>query len=271
MSHRSPFLRRGGFTLIELLVVIAIIAILIGLLVPAVQKVREAAAGVQCKNNMSQLGKALQNYHGVFKKFPYGGSSGLWMQDILPYLEQDNSVGKSASIIPSYVCPSDPRGPSAYNGTNAVHSYPGVAGLNSFDDPDLGIFGWLNPASGVRIQQIRDGTSNTAIVGERPPLNNLYWGWWRSTNWDVICWAIDTGYNPGFTDPAGKACPTPAYFSPGSLGNDCSFNHFWSFHTGGANFTFADGSVRFLTYSSATTVLPAVVTYANREVVNIDQ
>src|SRR5436309_13790517 len=128
-------MRPKGFTLIELLVVIAIIAILIALLVPAVQKVREAAARVQCTNNLKQLGLAAHNYHGVYNKFPPGvyqlpfaaapkfRGVTLFVY-LLPYIEQDNlfqgwdmvdplnnTVGadksRTATVLKGLICPSD--------------------------------------------------------------------------------------------------------------------------------------------------------------------
>ena len=129
-------MKRRAFTLIELLVVIAIIAILIGLLVPAVQKVREAAARTQCTNNLKQLGVAMHNYHGVYKKFPsasynakeYGPSA---LAFLLPFIEQDNTaklmnLDKASGAtddsggvstwdiggrerVPIFLCPSDRR------------------------------------------------------------------------------------------------------------------------------------------------------------------
>src|SRR5579884_2305148 len=118
--------RRSAFTLIELLVVIAIIAILIALLVPAVQKVRSAAALTQCRNNMKQIGLALHNYEGLHKRFPPNGywATAGWPWQIMPFIEQQqiysmvntNYAVAVAQNCVIYQCPTDDRDGAVWNG-----------------------------------------------------------------------------------------------------------------------------------------------------------
>jgi prepilin-type N-terminal cleavage/methylation domain-containing protein len=340
MLHASSK-RRSGFTLIELLVVIAIIAVLIGLLLPAVQKVREAAARMSCSNNLKQIGLACHNYHDAYNSLPpYGfdftynpnpanlykdqrkGHSALGL--LLPYLEQGNvyRIGfpqysvidqnnlppnwgtniAGATVIKTYLCPSAPprtvdygpyfvsqggpasNGPMILGGTDyavtlGLHSnFTAACAPTSPGDADtktgvgaMGVRGMVTPtgwsAGKVALPQISDGTSNTLLFAEDAGRMQI---WAKGKPQPAL--PASTSPNAAWADFS-TAIEVRGFSGDGLTvdGGCCvincnNVNQIYSFHTGGSNTLRGDGSVQFLSDSTAPAVLAALISRAGGEV-----
>jgi prepilin-type N-terminal cleavage/methylation domain-containing protein/prepilin-type processing-associated H-X9-DG protein len=288
MSKKMPLARRLGFTLVELLVVIAIIAILIAMLLPAVQSVREAARRIQCANNLKQIVLASHNYESVQRRFPpaYRGLNlqpgWSWGSYLLPYLEQQNLYvfGKvdetlfglgsnpvmpnpySTTPLPAFRCPSD-LGPdlNPLRLNHAMSNYRAVVGpvaqTTFFINYDFG--GVMFQNSQIRFADIHDGSSNTVMIGEckfdqtvdkRAAIWPGMSGLRDNSVWisDVMWWIDDAS--------ATINGPAPQAFS--------------SNHPRGAQFAFCDGGVRMFPTGGQVDILKYLAGRADGKIVSLD-
>lgn len=286
----TPRISRSGFTLVELLVVIAIIGVLIGLLIPAVQRVRESSARAECGNHLKQVGLALHHFHDRNKALPPGYTSAVdakgndlgpgwgWAAHILPGVEQQplfdrlqwtkgiedpsNADGRVTPIA-VYRCPSDRLAQATWTAKkydsagNPVVSVCELAWANY-----IGVFGINEPGvageglffrnSAVRLREISDGTANTLAVGE------------RAASLDRATWV-------GAVTGAELFPENSSNFVLGHTGEMHSptepteGNNFSSDHPGGVQFLFADGHVQFLTGSMSASIFQALSTRAGGE------
>lgn len=294
--------RRSGSTLLELLVVVATVGVLAGLLLAAVQKVRDAAARVRCLNNSKQIALAATMYHDSHDRLPPGTAAPGpaepyphlgWLARLLPHLDQgpawdvttadyarvknpfrrDRQHANLGLVLPVVACPADSRTASAWRvspqgvqHTVAVASYLANAGTDRKARD-----GVMFQGSRTNFLHVSDGLSNTLLFGERPPSPDLVFGWWYAGAGLGETGLLDSslttrhrGGRPGY--PAYRNCPPePYHFVPRKPDDPCGVFHYWSPHAGGAAFGFCDGSARFLRYD-ADAVLPALGTRAGGEV-----
>ena len=296
MSQTAP--GRRGVTLIELLVVVAVIGVLVGLLLPAVQNIRGAAAKLACQNNLKQIALASHNFESANGSLPPAGRPVRskpqvdisWAVILLPYLEHESLYQQTLAayqvtsegyknpphlgidrVLTLYVCPLDGRLGSSLTDelgyTAAYGSYEGVAGGTKFFD------GAMRDPRGVSVTEVTDGMSSTLLFGERPPLGKYLSGNWYTTAVSLEAFTM-TG-NAGMwaeltASPSNglPQCAHPFYYGPGRIENPCDQFHFWSLHPGGASFALCDGSVRFITYP-AEPLMVSLATRAGGEVIEV--
>ena len=301
---------RTGFTLVELLVVLAIIAILVGLLLPAVQAAREAARRVQCKNNLHQIGLALHNYHNSFRRFPpqktRDGFHG-WAVFTLPYIEKQNiraiyrmnyrwSAPENAeavyAIIPTFQCPT-----SRLAGTARTHvSGNRWAASNDYAPPGrvstglvsagfirsrtsyVGLMtGWRR----IGFRDAFDGLSNTVLFAEDTTRPDYYRAGKRLGPPNSHASGGNFGVTNGVVKGAAwadarNAIPMHGFTqdgvsSPGPCPINCTNNNeMYSFHSGGVHCVLADGAVRFLSQSIDIDTMTSLITAKAHEVIPVE-
>lgn len=260
--HNAEKVRANlGFTLVELLVVIAIVGILIGMLLPAVQSIRNASRRIACGNNLHQISIALQNYHAAHEAFPIGGIEWrtrndptrrqlAWSVFLLPYLEQENvwqqldlntafdspeNADAAATIINVFVCPSSLRGHQTVNARGPC-DYGGIYGerITSPNNPPKGTM--LHDIA-IALRDVTDGSSHTLIVAEDSGWSDGQWINGRN----IFDQAFPINQAPSFE------------------------NDIRSEHPQGANAARCDGSVGFLSENIDLQVLAALCTRAGGE------
>ncbi|MEX0793530.1 MAG: DUF1559 domain-containing protein [Pirellulaceae bacterium] len=266
-----------GFTLVELLVVITIIGVLVALLLPAVQQAREAARRMSCNNNLKQLSLAMHNYHDTYHGFPPSGvdggrSHGIWIRTA-PFFEQgsvydqydflqtwrDNLPLARQAEMSVLRCPSGPHIETTLASEQpcqSTHYYgnSGPIGLNSTTGQDyardttrenvasfgeVGDAGLFKLRGGIGLAQITDGSSNTIMLGELSWKDyRFYRAWNRGLHWTSGGLYMATTKN--YRYPINIGVNNPSFTMVANNGG------YGSHHPGGANFGFADGSVRFM-------------------------
>lgn len=294
---------RPAFTLVELLVVIAIIAVLIGLLLPAVQKVREAAARAKSFNNLKQIGLAMHNHHSAYERFPPGyvsrtmqvNGEGLgpgwgWAAHLLPYLEQDNLYRQidltrditdpihaqvRVTSLKVFLCPTDSPPGVTFNivgagggtiRTVAFGNYVAMGGtyeISAYSDTNNGCF-YRN--SQTRVADITDGTCNTIFVIERESRKS------PMTTWvGAVTGSVNPPLNPAYEDegPGTLVLTNTGAAADGRVPNN-SLGHVEDAsgrHPSGVCMLLGDGSVRLVQYTINPLTWQALGTRADGEII----